>query len=63
MALLITSDCINCEACQPECRNNAISRGDDIHMIDPGLCTECEGLYDEPQCVNTCAVDCIIPIE
>ena len=24
MAIKITDDCINCEACEPECPNNAI---------------------------------------
>lgn len=61
MALLITSDCINCEVCQFECNNDAIARGDDVHVIDAGRCTECVGFADKPQCVVVCAVDCIIP--
>lgn len=27
MAIVITSDCINCGACEPECPNNAIYEG------------------------------------
>ena len=27
MAIKITSDCINCGACEPECPNNAIYEG------------------------------------
>ena len=27
MAIIITSDCINCGACEPECPNNAIYEG------------------------------------
>ena len=27
MATMITSECINCGACEPECPNNAISQG------------------------------------
>ena len=46
MATYITSDCINCGACEPECPNDAISEGDDIYVIDPDLCTECVGFYD-----------------
>ena len=61
MALFITSDCINCEICQMECGNDAISRSDDIHVIDPDRCTECVGLHEEPRCVTVCAVACIIP--
>jgi len=59
MALLITDECINCDVCEPECPNDAISQGDDIYVIDPALCTECVGHYDEPQCVEVCPVDCI----
>jgi ferredoxin len=29
-------------------------------VIDPALCTECVGHYDEPQCVAVCPVECII---
>jgi len=61
MALKITDECINCDVCEPECPNGAISQGDEIYVIDPALCTECVGHYDEPQCVEVCPVDCIIP--
>ncbi|MCK5720515.1 MAG: YfhL family 4Fe-4S dicluster ferredoxin [Thiomargarita sp.] len=59
MALYITDDCINCDVCEPECPNGAISQGDEIYLIDSKLCTECVGHYDAPQCVEVCPVDCI----
>jgi len=59
MALIITDDCINCDVCEPECPNNAISAGEEIFVIDPNLCTECVGHFDEPQCQQVCPVDCI----
>ena len=59
MALMITDECINCDVCEPECPNGAISQGDEIYVIDPNLCTECVGHYDTPQCVEVCPVDCI----
>ena len=59
MALIITDECINCDVCEPECPNDAISMGDEIYVIDPELCTECVGHFDEPQCVEVCPVDCI----
>ena len=59
MALLITDECINCDVCEPACPNDAISEGDDIYVINPDLCTECIGHFDEPQCVVICPVDCI----
>lgn len=60
MALLITDECINCDVCEPECPNDAISQGEEIYIIDPKLCTECVGHYEVPQCVEVCPVDCII---
>jgi ferredoxin len=59
MALMITDECINCDVCEPECPNGAISQGDEIYIIDPKLCTECVGHFDEPQCIEVCPVDCI----
>lgn len=59
MALYITDECINCDVCEPECPNNAIYEGEEIYEIDPTLCTECVGHYDEPQCQQVCPVDCI----
>ncbi len=60
MALIITDECINCDVCEPECPNGAISQGAEIYVIDSSLCTECVGHYDTPQCVEVCPVDCII---
>lgn len=75
MALLITDECINCGACEPECPNTAIYEGgapwtlngqsnaaisNDYFYIVPDKCTECIGFHDEPQCMAVCPVDCII---
>jgi ferredoxin len=59
MALIITDECINCDVCEPECPNEAISQGPEIYVIDPAKCTECVGHFDKPQCVEVCPVDCI----
>jgi ferredoxin len=59
MALYITDECINCDVCEPECPNGAISQGDEIYIIDHTLCTECVGHYETSQCVDVCPVDCI----
>ena len=59
MALIISDECINCDVCEPECPNGAISQGEEIYVINPDLCTECVGHYDEPQCQQVCPVDCI----
>jgi len=53
MALMITEECINCGACEPECPNQAISVGDEIYEI--------VGSFDESQCTSVCPVDCCVP--
>lgn len=59
MALMITDECINCDVCEPECPNDAISQGVEYYEINPNKCTECVGHFDEPQCVQVCPVACI----
>ncbi|HEX6928127.1 MAG TPA: YfhL family 4Fe-4S dicluster ferredoxin [Gammaproteobacteria bacterium] len=59
MALKITDECINCDVCEPVCPNDAIYQGVEIYEIDPNLCTQCVGHFDEPQCQIVCPVDCI----
>lgn len=76
MATIITSECINCGACEPECPNTAIYQGavewefngamhpaisDDIFYIVPQKCTECVGFYDHEACAAVCPVDCCVP--
>jgi ferredoxin len=76
MATMITSECINCGACEPECPNTAIYQGgvewelngakhpaltQDIFFIVPEKCTECVGFYDHEACAAVCPVDCCIP--
>ena len=36
MAIKITEDCINCEACEPECPNNAIYAPEDSWRFSDG---------------------------
>jgi ferredoxin len=61
MALLISEECINCGACEPECPNQAITAGDERYVIDPAKCTECVGHFDESQCAAVCPVDACVP--
>ena len=39
----------------------AIEESDPIYIIDPDICTECVGHYDEPACISVCPVECIMP--
>ncbi len=59
MALFITDECINCDVCEPVCPNEAIYQGQDIYEINPDLCTECVGHFEQPQCVTVCPISCI----
>ena len=61
MATMITDDCINCGACEPECPNQAIRQGDAVYVINPNLCTECVGFYGAEMCQEVCPVACCIP--
>jgi ferredoxin len=61
MSTMITVECINCGACEPECPNEAISQGQDIFVIDAELCTECVGFHEQEACAAVCPVDCCIP--
>ncbi|VFS78113.1 Uncharacterized ferredoxin-like protein yfhL [Raoultella planticola] len=56
MALLITKKCINCDMCEPECPNEAISMGDSIYEINSDRCTECVGHYETPTCQKVCPI-------
>ena len=53
MAHTINDECINCGACAPECPEEAISEGEDRHIIDPEKCTDCG------TCVESCPVEAI----
>ncbi len=61
MALKILDSCINCDMCDPECPNGAITLGAEIYEIDVDKCTECIGHYEQPTCVSVCPIDCVKP--
>lgn len=58
MANRITDDCVNCGACESVCPSQGISKGPDIFVIDPELCSECVGFHHTQQCARVCPVDC-----
>ena len=61
MSLSIIESCVNCWACEPLCPSKAIYEAKPHFMIDPKKCTECEGDFDVPQCLDVCMEDdCII---
>jgi ferredoxin len=73
--IVITDDCINCNACIDECPSNAIFEAGvefevnaekraplsmDITFSVPELCTMCEGYSDAPSCIAACPSDAIL---
>ena len=40
MSLLITKECISCDACREECPNEAIFEDEPIYIIDADRCCE-----------------------
>ncbi|MBT3232101.1 MAG: YfhL family 4Fe-4S dicluster ferredoxin [Calditrichaeota bacterium] len=63
MALYINEECINCGVCEPECPVEAITEGDEFFEIDAETCIECDGHFDEPQCIEVCPVECIFTVD
>ena len=78
MAVMITEDCIDCNACEAECPNTAIyntgepyqyegeeheALSDEHTYIVPEKCTECVGNFDEPQCASVCPTDACVKAE
>ncbi|ODS36667.1 MAG: ferredoxin [Candidatus Altiarchaeales archaeon WOR_SM1_86-2] len=57
MAYKITGDCVSCGTCEDECPAGAISKGEEIYVIDPEKCTECG------TCADVCPVGAIVPPE
>lgn len=57
MALSIVESCVNCYACEPLCPSGAITKGEEIFLIDAKACTECEGDYADPQCASICPIE------
>jgi ferredoxin len=57
---IVEADCTGCGSCEFDCPNRAIRMKGDIYAINPGKCTECEGLFDAPQCVSVCPADAIV---
>jgi len=53
-------ECINCDVCEPECPDGAISQGAGIYAINSALCTECVRHDETHNCVEVCPAVCII---
>ncbi|MBT8440389.1 MAG: 4Fe-4S binding protein [Gammaproteobacteria bacterium] len=63
MALQIVAQlCTACADCEPVCPTDSIVPHKGLFKIITDTCTECEGEFDDPQCLDVCMEDdCIIP--
>lgn len=52
MAIIITDDCINCGACEPECPNNAIYEGGIEWAISDGNTVKGQYLLEDGSAVD-----------
>jgi ferredoxin len=65
MAVMITEECINCDACAPECPVAAIVSDDneknpfegERYYVKPESCVECVGHADAPRCAEACPTE------
>ncbi|WP_333875465.1 4Fe-4S dicluster domain-containing protein [Methylobacter sp.] len=56
--MIINGDeCTACGDCETVCPSHAISIRSGVFRIDAVSCTECEGDFDEPQCLSVCPID------
>jgi ferredoxin len=62
MPYSVTEDCINCDACRPECPTESVAVGEETYVIDASTCVECVDYYDTPKCVELCPIDCIVQL-
>lgn len=57
MSYRITSECVNCWACEPVCPNQAVVADSPHFRIAAESCTGCEGDYADPQCASICPIE------
>ena len=65
MAVMITDECISCDACAPECPVAAILDEDNeknpyngqYFYVKPETCVECVGHAETPRCAEACPTE------
>lgn len=61
MAYMITAECVNCSACERECPVQAITAAADQYVINPDICIDCVGYFEEARCKWACPVNACVP--
>lgn len=64
MAMKIVDElCTSCGDCEPECPTESIKPKRGVYVVNVASCTECEGDYDSPKCLEVYPIDhCIEPL-
>ena len=57
MAYKIGDGCLQCGACEADCKNKAIVAKSSGYEIDALLCTECVGVAESPKCQDVCPIE------
>ena len=51
---ILQAECTSCGDCKPVCPTKSVIEKGGMFKINPDTCTECEGEFDDPQCVEAC---------
>ncbi|MBO3709184.1 MAG: 4Fe-4S binding protein [Candidatus Accumulibacter sp.] len=51
---IIQAECTSCGDCKPVCPTSSITSKAGMYKINVDTCTECEGEFDSPQCLDAC---------
>ena len=59
---IIQAECTSCGDCKPVCPTRSITSKAGMYKINADTCTECEGEFDSPQCLDACPAgeSCIV---
>jgi DNA-binding transcriptional regulator YiaG/Pyruvate/2-oxoacid:ferredoxin oxidoreductase delta subunit len=63
MTYTITSACNQCNDCLSLCPTGAIKQEGEKLWIDPMLCNNCEGFYEQPLCASMCLNNAPVPLQ
>lgn len=63
MSYTISESCPSCNNCQIDCPTDAIQTENGEYWIDQEKCNNCEGYYQEPQCVVQCPISSPTPTQ